>query len=127
MLRIASLLLFITFIVAFRFYPSRPKNEFNWILKAPYQPQMRYKQSSFVRLRAGVDAETLGSLDNLQSIGDSVDLNPGEIAVDIGAPLSSILTKFVSSPIVLAAPIGAGLLIAGLFGIFIYSYGKGSD
>lgn len=71
-------------------------------------------------LSSGLDAETLGAL------GDVQDLNLDAV-MDTTAVAAGVLTKLVDSPAILAIPIGAGTLVAFVFGYFIYSYGQGRD
>jgi hypothetical protein len=70
----------------------------------------------------GLDPETLESLGDIQDLNEALDG-----AIDNANPAISILTKLVASPLVLAVPIGAGVLVAFLVGFFIFSYGQGRD
>lgn len=69
-----------------------------------------------------LDADTIGAL------GDIADADEGlELAVDSSNAAADILTRVVSSPAIIAVPIGAGLLVAFAVGYFIFSYGQGRD
>ena len=93
--------------------PSSTQSKYNTISK---------RSSTFVlKAGEGLDAETLSIIGNVGDLSDSVDG-----VLDATTPVASIVTKIVSSPLILAVPIGAGALIAFLIGFFIYSYGRGS-
>ena len=47
--------------------------------------------------------------------------------MDSVTPVADILTKIVSSPMILAIPIGAGVLVASLLGYFIFSTSQGKE
>lgn len=69
-----------------------------------------------------LDADTIGAL------GDISDADEGlELALDSSNAAADILTRVVSSPAIIAVPIGAGLLVAFVIGYFIFSYGQGRD
>jgi len=73
-------------------------------------------------LADGLDADTLNALGDIQEIEDAVDA-----ASDSTAAIGSIVTQIVDSPIILAVPIGAGLLVAFGLGFFIFSYSRGKE
>lgn len=49
------------------------------------------------------------------------------MAIDTSNPAASILTKLVASPLVIAIPIAAGILVAIGLGLFISSYASGKE
>ena len=68
-------------------------------------------------IASGLDADTLGALGDVQDLNQALD-----DAIVTGNPASNVLTKIVSSPLIIAIPIGAGLLVALGLGFFISSY-----
>ncbi len=84
--------------------------------------QSKHQKSPQLQAEGGLNPETLDALGNIQDSSDSID----SIA-QAATPVGSVLTKVVASPIILAVPIGAGLLVAFGIGFFIFWYGKGND
>jgi hypothetical protein len=73
----------------------------------------------------GLDSETLDALGDVKELNDALD---GAVDMNAaGAPIVSGLTNLVSSPLILAVPIGAGGLLAGAVAFFISSYANGRD
>lgn len=72
---------------------------------------------------AGLDADTLGALGD---VGD-VDLSGVVGGGSQGNVAMSVLMKITGSPLILAVPIGAGVLVAVLLGWFISSYSNGRE
>ena len=68
-------------------------------------------------IASSLDADTLGALGDVQDLNQALD-----DAIVTGNPASNVLTKIVSSPLIIAIPIGAGLLVALGLGYFISSY-----
>ena len=73
-------------------------------------------------LASGLDAETLNALGDVQELNEALDT-----AVDSSGIVVNGLQNLVSSPLVLAVPIGAGLLVALGLGFFISNWGSGRD
>lgn len=71
---------------------------------------------------ADLDSETLSALGDVQELNDAL----GD-AIDMSNPAANILTKIVDSPLIVAVPIVAGLLVAFTVGFVIFSYGQGRD
>ena len=71
-------------------------------------------------LADGLDADTLGALGDIANVDEGLDL-----AVGSSTAAADVLTRVVSSPAIIAVPIGAGLLVAFAIGYFIFSYGQG--
>ena len=69
-----------------------------------------------------LDPDTINALGSVVDSSDSLDAT-----IEAVTPLASVATKLVASPLIIAVPIGAGLLVALGFGYFIFWYGKGSD
>ena len=78
--------------------------------------------SASLHLAGGLDAETLDALGDVQELNEALDS-----AVDSSEIVVNGLQKLVASPLVLAIPIGAGLLVAVGLGFFISNWGSGRD
>jgi len=78
-------------------------------------------------LKAGLDADTLSALGDLQELNQALDGAVDGALEQAQNPALSILTKLVDSPAILAVPIGAGLLVAFGISFFIFSYGQGKE
>jgi len=62
-----------------------------------------------VALSAGLDADTLSALGDVQELNEALD---GAIDGAVVNPASDILQRIVASPAIVAVPILAGLLVA---------------
>jgi predicted PurR-regulated permease PerM len=78
-------------------------------------------------LKAGLDADTLSALGDLQELNQALDGAVDGALEQAQNPALSVLTKLVDSPAILAVPIGAGLLVAFGISFFIFSYGQGKE
>ena len=85
--------------------------------KGKLNMRMQYQLLNTFNIASGLDADTLGALGDVQDLNQALD-----DAIVTGNPASNILTKIVSSPLIIAIPIGAGLLVALGLGYFISSY-----
>ena len=83
--------------------------------------------SSSSSLKAGLDADTLSALGDLQELNQALDGAVDGALEQAQNPALSVLTKLVDSPAILAVPIGAGLLVAFGISFFIFSYGQGKE
>ena len=72
---------------------------------------------------ADLDAETLDALGDINELNDALD---GVVDSAVN-PTVGILTKLSASPLIVAVPILAGILVAFGFGFFVFSYGQGKD
>lgn len=72
---------------------------------------------------ADLDAETLDALGDIGELNDALD---GVVDSAVN-PTVGILTKLSASPLIVAVPILAGILVAFGFGYFVFSYGQGKD
>lgn len=72
---------------------------------------------------ADLDAETLDALGDINELNDALD---GVVDNAIN-PTVGILTKLSASPLIVAVPILAGILVAFGFGFFVFSYGQGKE
>ena len=72
---------------------------------------------------ADLDAETLDALGDINELNDALD----GVVDNAVNPTVGIQTKLSASPLIVAVPILAGLLVAFGFGFFVFSYGQGKE
>jgi len=89
---------------------------------------VRYKSSN-IQLKAfnpsllvadGLDADTLNAMGDIQDLNEALDQ-----AIDSSNIAVSVLTKLSMSPLIIAIPILAGLLVAVALGVGISKYANG--
>lgn len=79
-------------------------------VKPTFRPASIYSgRRGSVALSAGLDADTLSALGDVQELNEALD---GAIDGAVINPASDILQRIVASPAVVAVPILAGLLVA---------------